>query len=97
MQAVSLDGTLFQKSGIISGGASDLRAKAKRWDDKVLCSCIHTCLYVHLRSNSLSLQICSVKLTRQKICDVSCSISPKERYWAGCFFPFHFFAYIIAG
>ena len=34
-QAVSLDGTLFQKSGIISGGASDIRAKAKRWDEKV--------------------------------------------------------------
>ena len=32
---MSLDGTLFQKSGIISGGASDLKAKAKRWDDKV--------------------------------------------------------------
>ena len=32
-QAVSLDGTLFDKSGIISGGMSDLRMKAKRWDD----------------------------------------------------------------
>ena len=30
-----MDGTLFQKSGVISGGASDLRAKAKRWDEKV--------------------------------------------------------------
>ena len=35
-QAVALDGTLFQKSGVISGGASDLKKKAKRWDDKVL-------------------------------------------------------------
>lgn len=35
-KTVSLDGTLFQKSGIISGGASDLRAKAKRWDEKQL-------------------------------------------------------------
>ena len=34
-QAVSLDGTLFQKSGVISGGASDIKAKAKRWDEKV--------------------------------------------------------------
>jgi len=35
-KAVSLDGTLFQKSGIISGGASDLKAKARRWDGKML-------------------------------------------------------------
>ena len=35
MQAVSLDGTLFQKSGVISGGAADIKAKAKRWDEKV--------------------------------------------------------------
>ena len=34
-KVVSLDGTLFQKSGVISGGASDLKAKAKRWDEKV--------------------------------------------------------------
>eukprot|EP00731_Ephydatia_muelleri_P024127 Em0016g398a len=33
-KAVSLDGTLFQKSGVISGGASDIKAKAKRWDEK---------------------------------------------------------------
>ena len=32
---MSLDGTLFQKSGVISGGASDIKAKAKRWDEKV--------------------------------------------------------------
>ena len=36
-KVVSLDGTLFQKSGVISGGASDLKAKAKRWDEKVTC------------------------------------------------------------
>ena len=35
LQAVSLDGTLFQKSGVISGGAADIKAKAKRWDEKV--------------------------------------------------------------
>lgn len=33
-KAVSLDGTLYNKSGTISGGASDLKAKAKRWDEK---------------------------------------------------------------
>jgi len=35
-QSVSLDGTLFQKSGVISGGASDLKVKARRWDEKML-------------------------------------------------------------
>ena len=35
-QSVSLDGTLFQKSGVISGGASDLKMKARRWDEKML-------------------------------------------------------------
>lgn len=35
-KSVSLDGTLFQKSGVISGGASDLKMKARRWDEKML-------------------------------------------------------------
>ncbi|XP_072027504.1 structural maintenance of chromosomes protein 1A-like [Amphiura filiformis] len=35
-KAVALDGTMFAKSGIISGGASDLKAKARRWDEKSL-------------------------------------------------------------
>ncbi|KAE8613120.1 hypothetical protein XENTR_v10007577 [Xenopus tropicalis] len=34
LKAVALDGTLFLKSGVISGGSSDLRYKAKRWDEK---------------------------------------------------------------
>ena len=45
-QAVSLDGTLFQKSGAISGGAADIKAKAKRWDEKVSSSGNYT-VYVH--------------------------------------------------
>merc|ERR1712018_754060 len=32
--AIALDGTFYQKSGIISGGSVDLAKKAKRWDDK---------------------------------------------------------------
>ncbi|XP_059610478.1 structural maintenance of chromosomes protein 1A [Phlebotomus argentipes] len=32
--ALALDGTFYQKSGIISGGSHDLARKAKRWDDK---------------------------------------------------------------
>ncbi|CAG0888326.1 unnamed protein product [Cyprideis torosa] len=35
-RAVALDGTFYQRSGIISGGAADLAKKAKRWDDKEL-------------------------------------------------------------
>lgn len=31
---MSLDGTLFLKSGVISGGSSDLRFKARCWDEK---------------------------------------------------------------
>ncbi|XP_073506164.1 structural maintenance of chromosomes protein 1B isoform X2 [Phyllobates terribilis] len=34
LKTVSLDGTLFMKSGVISGGSSDLRFKAKCWDEK---------------------------------------------------------------
>lgn len=36
MQAVALDGTLFLKSGVISGGSSDLKHKALCWDEKEL-------------------------------------------------------------
>lgn len=31
---MSLDGTLFSKSGLISGGSADLRHKARRWEEK---------------------------------------------------------------
>uniref|UniRef100_A0A5F5PW98 Structural maintenance of chromosomes 1B n=1 Tax=Equus caballus TaxID=9796 RepID=A0A5F5PW98_HORSE len=33
---VALDGTLFLKSGVISGGSSDLKYKARCWDEKEL-------------------------------------------------------------
>ena len=36
LQALALDGTFYQKSGIISGGSLDLARKAKRWDEKHL-------------------------------------------------------------
>lgn len=32
-QCVSLDGCFFHKSGIISGGFSDLIVKAKQWEN----------------------------------------------------------------
>ncbi|KAF4795036.1 Structural maintenance of chromosomes protein 1B [Turdus rufiventris] len=34
LKTVALDGTLFLKSGVISGGSSDLRFKARYWDEK---------------------------------------------------------------
>ncbi|XP_051978683.1 structural maintenance of chromosomes protein 1B-like [Xyrauchen texanus] len=34
LQTVALDGTLFRKSGVISGGSGDLRSKARRWEEK---------------------------------------------------------------
>ncbi|KAF4095027.1 hypothetical protein G5714_024105 [Onychostoma macrolepis] len=34
LQTVALDGTLFRKSGVISGGSMDLRSKARRWEEK---------------------------------------------------------------
>ncbi|XP_032272314.1 structural maintenance of chromosomes protein 1B isoform X1 [Phoca vitulina] len=33
-KTVALDGTLFLKSGVISGGSSDLKYKARYWDEK---------------------------------------------------------------
>ena len=44
---MALDGTLFQKSGVISGGAADIKAKAKRWDEKVT-NTISKPVYVHM-------------------------------------------------
>ncbi|KAM7415108.1 hypothetical protein PAMA_019774 [Pampus argenteus] len=35
-KTVSLDGTMFTKSGVISGGSYDLRTKARCWDEKVM-------------------------------------------------------------
>lgn len=35
-KAVSMDGTLFQQSGVMSGGSADLRQKSKKWDEKVV-------------------------------------------------------------
>uniref|UniRef100_A0A914ZAR2 Structural maintenance of chromosomes protein n=1 Tax=Panagrolaimus superbus TaxID=310955 RepID=A0A914ZAR2_9BILA len=35
-KSVSLDGTLFQQNGIVSGGSLELRDKAKKWDEQKL-------------------------------------------------------------
>ncbi|XP_033004160.1 structural maintenance of chromosomes protein 1B isoform X1 [Lacerta agilis] len=34
LKTVALDGTLFLKSGVISGGSNDLKKKARYWDEK---------------------------------------------------------------
>jgi len=34
VKAVSLDGTLIHKSGLMTGGSSDIAIKAKRWEEK---------------------------------------------------------------
>uniref|UniRef100_A0A665WM57 Structural maintenance of chromosomes protein n=1 Tax=Echeneis naucrates TaxID=173247 RepID=A0A665WM57_ECHNA len=34
LTTVSLDGTMFAKSGVISGGSNNLRSKARCWDEK---------------------------------------------------------------
>ncbi|XP_042352388.1 structural maintenance of chromosomes protein 1B [Plectropomus leopardus] len=34
LKTVALDGTMFTKSGLISGGSSDLRTKARCWDER---------------------------------------------------------------
>ncbi|XP_040894537.1 structural maintenance of chromosomes protein 1B [Toxotes jaculatrix] len=34
IKTISLDGTLFAKSGVISGGSSNLRSRARCWDEK---------------------------------------------------------------
>ncbi|XP_030637388.1 structural maintenance of chromosomes protein 1B [Chanos chanos] len=36
LKTVALDGTMFSKSGEISGGSAHLRSKAQRWDDKTV-------------------------------------------------------------
>lgn len=35
-KAVALDGTLFERSGIISGGGQELRQRAKKWDENAI-------------------------------------------------------------
>lgn len=34
LQCIALDGTCYQKAGLISGGSLDLAKRAKRWNDK---------------------------------------------------------------
>lgn len=35
-KAVALDGTLFNTSGVISGGGHELKARAKKWDEQAI-------------------------------------------------------------
>uniref|UniRef100_A0A915Q3C1 Structural maintenance of chromosomes protein n=1 Tax=Setaria digitata TaxID=48799 RepID=A0A915Q3C1_9BILA len=40
-KAVALDGTLFERSGIISGGGQELRQRAKKWDENAIRPQLH--------------------------------------------------------
>jgi hypothetical protein len=68
---VALDGTFYQKSGIISGGSLDLARKAKRWDEKHMsqlkatkvCVTSHMCVCVCILSTSEGL-LRFVKITK---------------------------------
>lgn len=62
-KAVSLDGTLFQQSGVISGGASELRAKASKWDEKKM-------RVLKERKNALMEEAQQLHKTRKKELDV---------------------------
>ena len=35
-RVVALDGTLFQPSGLISGGGTELKSRAKKWDEQTI-------------------------------------------------------------
>ena len=74
MQAVALDGTLFQKSGIISGGASDMRAKAKRWDEKVWLYWYYMCW-----SNILTQQVDSLRRKRDRYLEEIKEVTARRR------------------
>uniref|UniRef100_A0A3Q3WRR2 Structural maintenance of chromosomes protein n=1 Tax=Mola mola TaxID=94237 RepID=A0A3Q3WRR2_MOLML len=59
-KTVSLDGTLFAKSGVISGGSSDLRSKARCWDEKAM-------MHLKQRKDQLSAELRDlIKLKRKE-------------------------------
>uniref|UniRef100_A0A8C5PN20 Structural maintenance of chromosomes protein n=1 Tax=Leptobrachium leishanense TaxID=445787 RepID=A0A8C5PN20_9ANUR len=60
---VALDGTLFLKSGVISGGASYLRFKAKRWDEKEISE-------LKERRDNLVNELKELRKLRHKECDL---------------------------
>ncbi|CAB3408526.1 unnamed protein product [Caenorhabditis bovis] len=62
-KAVAMDGTLFQQSGVMSGGSADLRQKAKKWDDKVVRGLRET-------KNKLIEEITNLSKNRRKELDV---------------------------
>ncbi|XP_015484074.1 structural maintenance of chromosomes protein 1B [Parus major] len=63
LKTVALDGTLFLKSGVISGGSSDLRFKAKCWDEKEMSK-------MKERRDSLINELKDLMKTRRKEADL---------------------------
>uniref|UniRef100_A0A8C0U9X2 Structural maintenance of chromosomes 1B n=1 Tax=Cyanistes caeruleus TaxID=156563 RepID=A0A8C0U9X2_CYACU len=63
LKTVALDGTLFLKSGVISGGSSDLRFKARCWDEKEMSK-------MKERRDSLINELKDLMKTRRKEADL---------------------------
>ncbi|CAJ0567096.1 unnamed protein product, partial [Mesorhabditis spiculigera] len=79
-KAVALDGTLFQQSGVISGGGADLKQKAKKWDENAMRK-------LKDRRQGLDEQIIELNRTKKKEMDVDAkrsTVSNLERKIEGC-------------
>ncbi|KAK3931182.1 Structural maintenance of chromosomes protein 1A [Frankliniella fusca] len=69
VNVVALDGTYFQKSGLISGGHNDLLFKAKQWDEKFL-----TQLKEKKEKLTESLKSIAKQIKLKSVSSVSCEI-----------------------
>ncbi|KAM9352307.1 structural maintenance of chromosomes protein 1B [Symphorus nematophorus] len=63
-KTVSLDGTLFSKTGLISGGSSDLRNKARCWDEKAVMQLME-------RKDQLTAELSDLMRLRRKESDLN--------------------------
>ncbi|CAI4222154.1 unnamed protein product [Auanema sp. JU1783] len=73
-KSVALDGTMYQQNGIISGGAAELKQKAKKWDENAIrrlrerrnvlqdeCNTLHRTRRKELDVEMLRNKICSIE------------------------------------
>uniref|UniRef100_A0A3Q0S8N3 Structural maintenance of chromosomes 1B n=1 Tax=Amphilophus citrinellus TaxID=61819 RepID=A0A3Q0S8N3_AMPCI len=63
IKTVSLEGTMFEKSGVISGGSTNLRAKARCWDEKDM-------LQLKERKNQLTTELRDLMRLKRKELDL---------------------------
>ncbi|OAF71099.1 Structural maintenance of chromosomes protein 1 [Intoshia linei] len=76
-KCVSLEGTLFHVSGVISGGSRDLKKQAHRWDDKEinrlkakrysLLEDLRDCMKIKRLENDLGNMVSDIQRTKDKI------------------------------